>query len=41
MGKYFGNRRLRTRSVRWFAREVAPRLRDLRPDRVATGAVPA
>ncbi len=41
MGKHFGNQRLRARSVRWFAREVAPRLRDVWPDPVAAGAVPA
>jgi alkanesulfonate monooxygenase SsuD/methylene tetrahydromethanopterin reductase-like flavin-dependent oxidoreductase (luciferase family) len=34
LGKDYGTRRLRTRSMRWFAREVAPRLRDLNPDAV-------
>jgi hypothetical protein len=33
MGKHFGTRRLRARSLRRFAQEVAPRLRDLNPDR--------
>ncbi|HZT07572.1 MAG TPA: LLM class flavin-dependent oxidoreductase [Chloroflexota bacterium] len=32
MGKDYGTRRLRTRSLRLFAREVAPRLQHLSPD---------
>lgn len=33
MGKDYGTRQQRSRSLRWFAREVAPRLRGLDPDR--------
>jgi hypothetical protein len=35
LGKDFGTQRLRARSLRLFAQEVAPRLRDLNPDRDA------
>ena len=32
LGKDYGTRRLRARSLRWFMKEVAPRLRLLSPD---------
>ena len=38
MGKDYGTRQLRARSLRWFTRVVAPRLQSLDPDRDHTGA---
>jgi alkanesulfonate monooxygenase SsuD/methylene tetrahydromethanopterin reductase-like flavin-dependent oxidoreductase (luciferase family) len=40
LGKHFGTQRLRARSLRRFAQEVAPRLRDLNPDRDARASAP-